>query len=224
MIIKAEGISKTYPRKSAEANYFYAVKETSLELKEGTLSVILGRSGSGKSTLLNMISGLLMPSSGKVLYDDTDIYSLNDKELSVFRNKNIGMIPQVQSVLPNLTVMENVTLPYMLYKKNNSITEYAEELLKTVDISNLKDVYASDLSGGEMRRVAIARALIQKPKIILADEPTSDLDDENTKNVFEIFKKVTSKGISVLVVTHETESKEYADVVYKMTSGELVKE
>ena len=87
MIIKAEGISKTYPRKSAEANYFYAVKETSLELKEGTLSVILGRSGSGKSTLLNMISGLLMPSSGKVLYDDTDIYSLNDKELSVFRNK-----------------------------------------------------------------------------------------------------------------------------------------
>ena len=109
-------------------------------------------------------------------------------------------------------------------KKNNSITEYAEELLKTVDISNLKDVYASDLSGGEMRRVAIARALIQKPKIILADEPTSDLDDENTKNVFEIFKKVTSKGISVLVVTHETESKEYADVVYKMTSGEIVKE
>ena len=134
------------------------------------------------------------------------------------------MIPQVQSVLPNLTVMENVTLPYMLYEKNNSITEYAEELLETVDISNLKDVYASDLSGGEMRRVAIARALIQKPKIILADEPTSDLDDENTKNVFEIFKKVTSKGISVLVVTHETESKEYADVVYKMTSGEIVKE
>lgn len=224
MIIRAEGISKTYPRKSGGANYFYAVKETNLELKEGTLAVILGRSGSGKSTFLNMISGLLTPSSGKVLYDDTDIYNLNDKELSVFRNKNIGMIPQVQSVLPNLTVMENITLPYMLYEKNNGSSEYAEELLETVGISNLKDVYASDLSGGEMRRVAVARALIQKPCIILADEPTADLDDENTKNVFEIFKKATSNGISVLVVTHETESKDYADEVYKMTSGELIKE
>ena len=224
MIIKAEAISKTYPRKSSNANYFYAVKETSLELKEGTLAVILGRSGSGKSTLLNMIAGLLTPSSGKVIYDNTDIYGLSDKELSVFRNKNIGMIPQVQSVLPNLTVMENITLPHMIYEKDNSINEYAEELLETVGISDLKDVYASDLSGGEMRRVAIARALIQKPSIILADEPTSDLDDENTKNVFKIFKKVTSKGISVLIVTHETESKEYADEIYKMSSGELVKE
>ena len=224
MIIKADGISKTYPRKNAEANYFYAVKETSFELKAGILAVILGRSGSGKSTLLNMIAGLLSPSSGKVLYDDIDIYGLNDKELSVFRNKNIGMIPQVQSVLPNLTVIENVILPYMLYEKNNNVYEYAEELLDTVGISHLKDVSASDLSGGEMRRVAIARALIQKPSIILADEPTSDLDDENTKNVFEIFKNITSKGISVLIVTHETESKEYAHEVYKMTSGELIKE
>lgn len=224
MIIKADAVSKTYPRKSSESNFFYAVKETSLELKEGTLAVILGRSGSGKSTLLNMIAGLLTPSSGKVLYDNTDIYSLNDKDLSFFRNKNIGMIPQVQSVLPNLTVMENITLPHMLYEKNNNADKYAEELLERVGISHLKDVYASDLSGGEMRRVAIARALIQKPSIILADEPTSDLDDENTKNVFEIFKKVTAKGISVLIVTHETESKEYADEVYKMTSGELIKE
>ena len=224
MIIKADGISKTYPRKSGEANYFYAVKETNFELSEGTLAVILGRSGSGKSTLLNMIAGLLSPNSGKVLYDDTDIYTLSDKELSVFRNKNIGMIPQVQSVLPNLTVMENVTLPHMLYEKNYSADEYANELLEMVGISHLRDVYASDLSGGEMRRVAIARALIKKPSIILADEPTADLDDDNTKNVFEIFKKVTLNNISVLIVTHESESKAFADVIYKMNSGELIKE
>ncbi len=224
MIIKAEDISKTYFRKSSRSNYFYAVNKTSFVLEGGKLAVILGRSGSGKSTFLNMIAGLLKPSSGRILYGDTDIYSMNDKELSVFRNKNIGMIPQVQSVLPNLTVSENIKLPYTLYRKDDNIEGYASELMELVGISHLKDVDASDLSGGEMRRVAIARALIQKPGIILADEPTSDLDDENTENVFKIFRSITEKGISVLIVTHETESKSYADSVYRMNSGELIRE
>ena len=224
MKIEIKNVTKTYPRKSGEANFFYAVKETSFNISEGSLSVILGRSGSGKSTLLNMIGGLLKPTSGEILYDNKNIFDFNDKELSVFRNKNIGMIPQVQSVLPNLTVFENVMLPYALYKKENTVGEYADELLKMTGIFDLKNVYASDLSGGEMRRVAIARALINKPSIILGDEPTADLDEENTEKVFEIFKKTAQQGTTVLLVTHETDAKKYADCVYKMQSGELSKE
>lgn len=221
MRLIAKSISKKYKRNTGTSNYFYAVKETDFELESGSLAVILGRSGSGKSTFLNMLAGLLSPTSGKVYLGDTDIYALNDKELSVFRNRNIGVIPQVQSLLSNLSVIENIKLPYLLYETQENIDEYALQLLEMVGISDLKDVSPLELSGGEMRRAAIARALINKPGIILADEPTSDLDDENTDKIFDTFRKISAQGTTVIVVTHETEATGYADVVYRMNTGKL---
>ncbi len=219
MIIKAVDAVKTYPRKNGEANFFYAVQKTSLTIEKGEFTAILGRSGSGKSTLLNMLCGLLSPTEGQILYDDTDLYKMNDAELSLFRNKHIGVIPQVQSVLPNLTVYENITLPCFIDNNKADCYNYAEELLKLMDITHLKDVYASDLSGGEMRRTAIARALIQKPDVIFADEPTADLDDENTVNILKLFKNISESGTAVFIVTHESDTIKYADRVYRMDNG-----
>lgn len=223
MAVKALGISKKYFRKTGEANYFYALKKTDFEIKAGSVTVISGRSGGGKSTLLNMLAGILMPSEGTVMFDDTDIYKMNDKELSVFRNKHIGVIPQIQSALGNLTVMENVLLPASLYKNAEAVKEYASELLELLGLLELRDADASGLSGGEARRMAIARALVQKPDIILADEPTGDLDDENTKIVFELFRKIAANGAAVVVVTHENEAYKYADEVYRMSLGEITR-
>lgn len=221
MIITADGISKTFPRKSGNANFFHAVQKTSLEIKKGEFAAVLGRSGSGKSTLLNILCGLLTPSEGKIWYDDTDIYKLGDRELSEFRNIHIGIIPQTQSVLPNLTVLENVTLPCCLYSKNTDCTKDAERLMNITGIAELRDVFASDLSGGEMRRTAIARALIQKPDILFADEPTSDLDDDNTQNILKLLKSISENGTAVFMVTHESECEKYADTVYRMNAGIL---
>ena len=221
-MIKAEAISKKYNRKTGTSNDFYAVKETDFTLGDGKLAVILGRSGSGKSTFLNMLAGLLEPSSGKVLIDDTDLYSLRDKDRALFRNQKIGVIPQVHSLLANLSVIENVKLPYLLYDPKGDVDAYAEELLDLVQIADLKNVRPSELSGGEMRRAAIARAMIRKPGAILADEPTSDLDDENSEKVFQIFRRIADQGTSIIMVTHETEAVDYADVAYRMNAGELV--
>ena len=221
MVIKADGVTKRYFRNTNNANYFYAVKKSDITLKQGELTAVTGRSGSGKSTLLNIMGGLLVPTDGKVFFDDKDIYALSDRELSVLRNKSIGVIPQGQSALASLTVLENVMLPYYMYQKNGDIKKRAEELLETVDIANLANVYPSELSGGENRRLAIARALIQDPDIILADEPTSDLDDENTKIVLELLRAAADRNKAVLLVTHENDALDYADNVYRMNSGEL---
>ncbi|MBR1444094.1 MAG: ABC transporter ATP-binding protein [Firmicutes bacterium] len=221
MKLIGDGISKRYFRKTKKANYFYAVQKTDIEIKEGNITVITGRSGSGKSTLLNMLAGLLEPTEGKVYFDDRDIYSMSDKELSILRNENVGVIPQGQTGLSSLTVMENVVLPYYMYKKGENIEKRAEELLETVGMAELSNAYPTELSGGENRRAAIARALIQDPGIILADEPTGDLDDENTRIVLELLRKTADSGKAVLLVTHENEAVNYADIVYKMDGGVL---
>lgn len=219
MILKAEAVTKKYFRKSSESNFFYAVSETTLELREGSITEITGRSGSGKSTLLNMLAGLLRPSSGRVLLGETDIYSLKDKELSRLRNSSIGVIPQGQTGLDSLTVIENVILPSVLYKVSLNSEERAMELLEKVGIAQLAHSYPKELSGGELRRLAIARALINSPAVLLADEPTGDLDDENTKLVLEILRNFADDGVSVLLVTHEAEAEKYADVIYRMNAG-----
>lgn len=223
MILQAEAVTKKYFRNSAGKNYFYAVNETNFTLKEGAVTEIIGRSGSGKTTFLNILAGLLEVSSGKVLLDGIDMYSLSDKKLSALRNKSIGIIPQGHTALDSLTVFENVGLPHILYSNDDKADEYADELLDFVGIKNLRDVYPSELSGGELRRLAVARAMIQKPSIILADEPTGDLDDENTDIVLRLLRKAADDGKSVLLVTHESEAEKYADFVYRMNSGNLEK-
>ena len=221
MEIRAEKLSRMYERKRKESNVFYAVEDVSLTVHQGELVEIIGRSGSGKSTLLNMMAGILTPTEGKVFMDETDLYALDDKALSRFRGKMIGVIPQGQTGLHSLTVLENVILPTLLIGNEPCSDERAEGLLDKVGIRHLKDVYPNELSGGEMRRLAIARALVMEPEVVLADEPTADLDDENTKAVLSLLKALAEEGKAVLLVTHEREAEQYADRVLTMNSGKL---
>ena len=220
MKLRAEGIQKKFYRVHGDSNYFCAVDTLDFELPEGRLTEITGRSGSGKSTLLNMLAGLLKPTAGRVLWDDTDIYALTDAKLSALRNRAVGVVPQGQTGLHSLTVLENVLLPSRLYGKGAPEAE-AKKLLETVGIAELAQARPGELSGGEMRRMAIARALIMKPGILLADEPTGDLDDENTGIVLRLLRGVADTGTAVLLVTHEAEAAKYADSVWRMNAGTL---
>ena len=220
MKLSISNLAKTFNRSAGEANFFYAVKDINMEIDGNNFVEIIGKSGSGKTTLLNIVAGLLNPDEGTVLYDSTDIFSLNDKERSRFRNMNIGVVPQGQTGLQNLTVYENIVLPSLLYDKEDR-SEYAKELLKKLDIESLKDSYPNELSGGELRRMVIARALIMNPQIIFADEPTGDLDEENTKKVLEILQNIKNEGKIIFMVTHDKDAAKYADIIYKMDGGLL---
>jgi len=225
MKLLAEQVSKEFLRENRAkgTNSFFAVQETDFALGEGALTVLMGRSGSGKSTLLNMLGGLSIPSSGRVLLDGNDLYALPDRERSHQRNRHFGMIPQGQTALQSLTVLENILLPYSLYGEEPD-ADRAEELMQLLDIGSLRDAKPAELSGGELRRTAIARALIRRPAVILADEPTGDLDDENTAAVFRLLKNAAGAGASVLVVTHENDAVQYADRLYRMHAGVLTAE
>ena len=222
MFLSAEKISKKFNRTKSGASWFYAVRDTDISLEQGTLTAIFGRSGSGKTTLLNMLGGLLAPSGGTVKYGGTDLYQLDDKALSLFRNRHIGVIPQGSTALTNLTVLENVISPALIYgKRGDGLLTRANELLKTVGIAELAEAMPNELSGGELRRMAIARALMNSPDVILADEPTGDLDDENTEAVLRLLKGQSERGAAVLIATHDGAVKNYADIVLKMDDGRL---
>ena len=220
MKLCAEQVSRQFFRTTKQSNVFLAVKETSLTLEPGQLVAITGRSGSGKSTLLNMMAGLLEPTAGRIWLDDTELYALDDRKRSRLRNQSFGIIPQGQTGLSSLTVLENVKLPFLLYGEN-APEDRALAMLEEVGIGGLATTFPSELSGGEMRRLAIARALIREPGIILADEPTGDLDDENTKTVLTLLRQAADRGAAILLVTHEGESLPYADRVYRMDDGIL---
>ena len=220
MILRTENVTRQYFRQGKGTNVFTALQETSLSISGGKLIEVMGRSGSGKSTLLNVCAGLLEPTAGKVFLDDTDLYALEDKERSRLRNQAIGVIPQGQTGLRSLTVLENVLLPCEMYGITGQ-EEYAMELLERVGIADLAGTYPSELSGGEMRRLSIARALIRNPGVLLADEPTGDLDDENTHVVLGTLRRFADEGTAVLLVTHESDAEEYADEVYRMEKGIL---
>ena len=221
MTVKAEGVSKRYFRKTGSANYFFAVQPVSLEIAPGEVTVLTGRSGSGKTTLLNMLSGLLMPSEGKVWYDDTDLYALDDKALSRLRSERIGIVPQGRSAIDTLTVLENILLPAQLYHRPLP-EKAAQHWMEALGIAQLRDARPAELSGGELRRMAIARALAQEPEILFADEPTGDLDDENTRLVLSAFRDYAhEKNRAVFMVTHENDALLYADRVYRMDGGQI---
>ena len=221
MELRAENISRRYFRKRGEANFFEAVKPVSLTLRGGKMTVLKGRSGSGKTTLLHMLAGLLNPSEGKVFLDDTDLYALEDAELSRVRNEKIGVVPQGRSAVDTLTVYENILLPGLLYG-GKLRTEAAESWMEALDISSLRDVMPAELSGGELRRMAIARTLTADPDVILADEPTGDLDNENTVIVLDALRQAAKAGKAVLVVSHEDDVEAYADEVIRMDAGSFI--
>ena len=221
MILKAENISKRYFRKTGGANYFLAVKPLNLALSGGETAVLMGRSGSGKTTLLNMLSGLLLPTEGKVRLGETDLYSLNDKDLSRLRSERIGVVPQGRSAIDTLTVLENILLPAKLYGRTLPV-ENVRQWMEQLGIAHLRDARPAELSGGELRRMAIVRALAQSPDFLFADEPTGDLDDENTRLVLSALRDYAhEQKKAVFIVTHESDAMKYSDRIFRMDGGQL---
>ena len=225
ILIEAKGISKQFHRDRGDSNIIESVKQIDISFQKGELVLLSGYSGSGKTTLLNMLAGILEPTTGNIFINGKDIYSMSDGEISLFRNQNIGNIPQGQTAIHSLTVLENILLPFTMYQKDN--VEYekkkklAEELLEKLQILSLKNVMPSELSGGELRRVCVARALIMEPTMIFADEPTSDLDEKNTEIVMELLKNVAMAGNLVVISTHDKTIIDYATKKYIMNEGAL---
>ena len=220
-MLRADNVSKRYFRRTGEANHFYAVKGVSLSLNAGEVTVLTGRSGSGKTTLLNMLSGLLTPTEGTVALCGTDLYGLSDAALSRLRNQKLGVIPQGRSAIDTLTVMENVLLPAQMAGRAGDRAA-AGRWLDALGILNLSDARTAELSGGELRRMAIARALSQHPDVILADEPTGDLDDENTALALSALRGAAhDHGQAVFLVTHEADALRYADRAFRMDAGRM---
>lgn len=221
MKLEAKGVKKDFARGGNSGSVLEAVKPLDFSLESGELVEITGRSGSGKSTLLSMMAGMLVPTGGSICIDDTDIYSMKEEERSRLRNDRIGLIPQGHTALQSLTVLENVMLPFVLYHKETPPEDRAKELLQKVGLLDMKDERPNALSGGELRRMAVARALLMKPEVLLADEPTAGLDDENVELVMELLRSAADEGASVLLVTHENEARKYADRVFNMDGGRL---
>ena len=218
-MLRTENLSKRYFRKTGGANHFFAVKGVSLALNPGEVTLLAGRSGSGKTTLLNMLAGLLTPDEGKVWLDDIDLYDMDDASFSKLRGECIGMIPQGRSAIETLTVLENILLPRQLCGEIGD-TKSAARWLDALGIAHLRDARPAELSGGELRRMAIARALASSAPVILADEPTGDLDDENTAIVLDLLRDAAKKeGRAVLLVSHDGEAARIADCLYRMDGG-----
>lgn len=201
-----------------------ALRSANLEIEKGSFISIVGHSGSGKTTLLSIIGGLTEPSKGTVYINDTDIWKLSDSSLSAVRNERFGFIFQFASLIPTLRAIDNVALPVIFKKHGNrkEIYSYAEEILSAMGMSDKMNSFPSELSGGQQRRVAIARAFINKPSIIIADEPTGDLDTETESEVMDFFSDANEKEqITFLLVTHSLELAAMTDKVYKMKDGVL---
>jgi len=221
MIIEATGVSKEFARARGGKRVFTAVHPLDIGLDEGQLTVISGHSGSGKSTLLTMLAGILTPTAGHVRVEGTDLYSLRDEERSCLRNARIGLVPQGNTALRALTVLDNVLLPSVLYSRDEAPAARGRELLTTVGLADLAEAKPTELSGGELRRMAIARALLMEPSIVLADEPTAGLDSANATAVLTLLRDAANAGAAVLVVSHETEARHFADRSYTMEDGHL---
>lgn len=218
MLLEIKSLSKEYMRRD---KMFHAVNNVDLAIHRGDFVSIIGRSGSGKSTLLNMVAGLLLPTSGCIRLEGTDIYTLEDDKISALRNARLGYIPQGAGALSSLTVFDNVRLPYFLAKRQGNATGRAAFLLDEVGIAALADMLPSQLSGGELRRVLIARALMNEPDILIADEPTADLDLETTKEIMELFARLNKNGTTILIVTHELDTLQFGNRVLTMAAGQL---
>ncbi len=221
MELRAEKIRRDFLRQSAPQGFFWAVKDADFSLTAGTVMAVTGRSGSGKSTLLKVLAGLMRPGEGRVLLAGTDIYAIKEDERARLRSRFIGLAPQTLMALSSLTVQENILLPCAIDKSGEKSGDYAAELMKILGIEHLKNAYPDELSGGELRRMTLARALVRKPDILLLDEPTGDLDDENTRLVLELLRREAKGGKAVLLVTHEREVADYADQLYRMDAGTL---
>jgi len=218
-MIKLNGVSKTY--QMGETTVF-ALDNVSLKIKRGEFVAIIGPSGSGKSTLLHVIGGLDRPSKGKVIWEGKDISQLSDKNLALFRNQKIGFVFQQFHLLPKTNVLENVLLPAMYAPSDSNTLERARKILQELSLLDRIDHTPAQLSGGQQQRVAIARALINQPKVILADEPTGNLDSRSGEQILKILKGLNQKGITIIVVTHDPRIAKRAERVIRIKDGRIV--
>ncbi len=223
IILKTENLVKTFTN-SREIK-LEILKSISLEVLEGKITLIVGASGAGKSTLLHLLGGLDRPENGKILYKNEDILSYSEDKLAKFRNKYIGFVFQFHHLLPEFTAAENTAIPQMILGNSlNKSLEKAMGLLEEVGLSDRKDHKPAELSGGEQQRVAVARALANDPSIVLADEPTGNLDSVNSKIIFDLIGQLNSKyNKTFVVVTHNKEMLGIADNVYEMKDGRIHK-
>ena len=217
-LLEVSNVSKTYGSGEAAVK---ALKKVSFSVPKGEYVAIVGESGSGKSTLLNMIGALDTPTSGEVVISGKEIFSMNDRKLTIFRRRNIGFIFQAFNLIPELTVEQNIVFPVLLdYQKPD--TKYLEELLSVLNLKERRRHLPSQLSGGQQQRVVIGRALITRPALILADEPTGNLDSQNTSEVIALLKEASKKyEQTIIMITHSRSIAQTADRILQVSDGEL---
>lgn len=218
-LIEVKNLNKIYGSGEVEVK---ALKNINLNIEQGEFVAIVGQSGSGKSTLLHLIGGVDIPSSGEVIIDGKNIYKLKEKELSILRRRKLGFIFQFFNLIPVLTAQENIEMPVLL--DNEKIDKkYMNELLRILGLEERKNNYPSQLSGGQQQRVSIGRALANKPSIILADEPTGNLDSKNSKEVLDLLKYCAKKyNQTLILITHDINIAKSADRVITIEDGEII--
>lgn len=220
-LLKTINLSKSYGKGSAKVQ---ALKNVNIEINNGEFIAIVGPSGSGKSTLLHLIGGVDRPTEGKVILDGTDIYSLKEKELSILRRRKIGFVFQFYNLIPVLTAKENILMPLLLDGKKPD-EKYLDELIDILGIKDRLDHLPSELSGGQQQRVSIGRALANKPSIILADEPTGNLDSKNSKEIIELLRYSAKRySQTLMVITHDLNIAGIADRIVRIEDGEIKKD
>ena len=222
-MIKLDDVTKTYPL--GKGNSVTAVKGVCLEINQGEFVLIVGRSGSGKTTLLNLAAGLTRPSSGRVLMEGTNLWNLTDQQQSFLRSQRIGFAFQFPSLLPSLTVHENVILPTVFGSQQNpaEMRDRAIQLLQKVGLGDKLTTYPRQLSAGQQQRVVIARALMNQPLMLLADEPTSNLDEKTEVEIMDLFRDLhLNMGITIVMVTHTRQLVSFGTRAVEMANGEIV--
>ncbi len=220
-ILKVENLTKVYGKDSTKV---VALDNVSFSVNKGEFVAIVGASGSGKSTLLHLIGGVDRPTSGKVYINDKDIFSMNDDKLAIFRRRQIGLIYQFYNLIPILDVEENIALPLELDGRNVNRIEL-NEMLELLGLERRRHHLPNQLSGGQQQRTSIGRALITKPSIILADEPTGNLDSKASEEIVELLRKSNKElNQTIIMITHNLELAEIADRIIKIEDGKIVKE
>lgn len=216
-IVKTVDLTKTY-NSGVEV---HALSNVNFEMEKGDLVAIIGDSGSGKSTLLHLLAGVDKPTSGDIIIQDKNITKFNKDEMTIFRRRNIGVVYQFFNLIPNINVRKNILLPLLLDNKKAD-EEYLKEILSILGIEGKLDRYPKQLSGGEQQRVAIARSLITRPAIILADEPTGNLDRKNSEEITGLFRLVNKRlNSTIMIITHDEKVANSCDKIYRMVDGRL---
>ena len=220
-ILKIENLSKIYGSGETAVK---ALDHVSFQVEKGEFVAVIGPSGSGKSTLLHILGGVDRPTSGKVFVDNTDIYSLNETNLAIFRRRQIGLIYQFYNLIPVLNVEENITLPQLLDEQKVN-REQLKELVGMLGLTNRMDYLPNQLSGGQQQRVSIGRALINKPALVLADEPTGNLDSKNSSEIVELLKMFNKAyHQTLIVITHDERIALQADRIIAIEDGKIAKD